>query len=265
MAELIDAATDAGKSGEAEAELNKDAVTEGAKENAEKGGVEAEAEGEEPKLSEKQQAAFDKRVGKEVGKRKSAEERAERAEVELKELRARADADDAEAVIAAAQEAGVMPELLGPGEAKGMADLSHARTNIRMLGDALEDQEGDEIVLGGKRYARADVKASLREWKDRISPLERRFGGAEQKAREKGLAIWKLGLAASRAGWKPGEKPKAVEEVEVDVEAEPKPKLKPKAEIPADGGEKARGGDAPAQVSSTRDLAGWLLKNGGKK
>ena len=97
------------------------------------------------KLTPEAQRAFDKRLGREVRKTKEAQARAEKAESELAALRQRADSEDGEAVLAAAREAGVMPELLTAAEAKGLADLNHARAN------AASNSSG-RVWSGGARH-----------------------------------------------------------------------------------------------------------------
>ena len=71
------------------------------------------------KLTPEAQKAFDKRIAREVSKTHEAQAKAEAATSELSELRKRVDAEDAEAVLAAAREAGVMPEIISPLSPKG--------------------------------------------------------------------------------------------------------------------------------------------------
>ena len=267
--------TDAGMSGDdADAGLGAEAAELGDEGAAAEEGAEAD-EGEEPggkpkseKWTPEMQAAFDKRIGKEIGRRKELEDKFKAADDELKGLRERADAEDGEAVLRAAAEAGVMPELLGAAESKGIADLSDARRSAKVLAEALEDQEGDEVTVQGESYPRADVKKSLRHWSERREALEKRFGPAESKARERGLEVWRLGIAARKAGWKPGAAEDGGRRTEDGgrrsedggLKAEDgSRKPKPKADMPDGGGEgPARKGGAPIEVRSTNDLAAWI-------
>lgn len=179
-----------------------------------------DAKGE--KLPEKIQKMLDKRIGKEVGKRKTAEERATLAETELKELRGRVDADDAEIALTAARDLGVLPEVIGKGQAEGMINLRKAKTNVKYLERALEDAEGDEITIGGNVYTKKQVKESLRGYRDDVENLEPKYGGLEHEAKKKMLAIMRLGQQAERAGWKPGQKPAEAVKPSTDVKPAPK-------------------------------------------
>ena len=174
------------------------------------------------KWTDKQQAVFNKRIGKIVGKQKAAEERATLAETELKELRGRVDADDAEIALTAARDLGVLPEVIGKGQAEGMINLRKAKTNVKYLERALEDAEGDEITIGGNAYTKKQVKESLRGYRDDVENLEPKYGGLEHEAKKKMLAIMRLGQQAERAGWKPGQKPAEAVKPSADVKPAPK-------------------------------------------
>jgi len=188
-------------------------------------------EKDQHKLPEKVQAMVDKRIGKIVGKQKAAEERATLAETELKELRGRVDADDAEIALTAARDLGVLPEVIGKGQAEGMINLRKAKTNVKYLERALEDAEGDEITIGGNTYTKKQVKESLRGYRDDVENLEPKYGGLEHEAKKKMLAIMRLGQQAERAGWKPGQKPS--EAVKPGTDVKPKPKTIADDEPPA--------------------------------
>lgn len=221
------------------------------------------------KLTPEAQKAFDKRIAREVGKTRAAQAKADAAEAELAGLRKRADAEDGEAVIAAAREAGVMPEIVSAAEAKGLAELKHAKANAKALGRVLRSNAEAEVEIDGKVYTRKQVVDAQESWEDKAEALEKRFGGVESKAREKGLEIWRLGLAAQREGWKPGGKPaKAADPDEPDEQDDtdepdtPAPKAKPKTDIPGGGGTKARPDGKPAapdvEVHDERSLAAFI-------
>jgi hypothetical protein len=210
MAKLIDAT--AGEQGQ---ESDGDIIDAGGEGGNEQGAeVEEKAEEtEEPhdepeegqhRLTEKQQAAVDKRIGKEVAKRKSLEERATQAETELKTLRERADAEDADIVLNAASEFGVLPEVIGKGQAEGMLNLRKAKQNEKILRRALDRAEGDEVTIAGETYTRKQVKESLYGYEEQVERLEPKYGGVEREAKKRMLEIVRLGQAAVRAGWKPG-------------------------------------------------------------
>ncbi len=182
----------------------------------------------QPKLPEDIQAQVDRRIGKEVAKRKQIEERATQAETELKELRERVDADDADIVFQAASEFNILPEVIGKGQAAGMLELRRAKQNVKALERALDGAEGDEITIQGKTYDRKTVKQSLYDYRDDVERLEPKFGGIERDAKKRMLDIMRLGQAAQRAGWKPGQK--AAAEPEKVQKAKPDASRKPESE-----------------------------------
>lgn len=207
-------------------------------------------EDDQHKLPEKIQKQVDKRIGKEVAKRKVMEERATQAETELKALRERVDADDADTVLQAAREFNVLPEVIGKGQAQGMLDLRRAKQNVKALGRALEETDGDEITLQGETYDRKSVKKALFDYWDEVERLEPKFGHLEHEAKKAMLEIVRLGQAAKRAGWKPGQK--AAAETPTAVKPKPEAARKPVAdddEPPArvrkaEGSERNRGQDS---------------------
>lgn len=162
------------------------------------------------KLPEKVQKMLDKRIGKEVSKRKTAEERAERAESELKSLRERVDAEDAEIVLDVARNLGVLAETLPKGAAKGMEQLRFAQNAVETLQEKLEDATGDEVEIDGKNYSKADVRAKLKEYRSMEKRLSSTYSGVEAQARKDMMEIIRLGQQAKKANWKPGSKVEAV-------------------------------------------------------
>src|SRR5574343_1461432 len=180
---------------------------EGAGESEEEEGHETQPEKgkRNPKIPEEVQRAVDQRIAKRVKAQREAEGRAKQAEDELKSFREREDAEGSELVLEAAREAGVMPQMVRPEEAKGLTELSNARANVRAF-DRMLDSDEEEFTIGGQTLKRAEVKAQKRAWDDQAQRLERRYGSVEGRAREKALEVWKLGMAAQRAGWKPGAK-----------------------------------------------------------
>jgi hypothetical protein len=224
--------------------------------------VEEEGEHDEPeedgqhKLTEKQQAKVDKRIGKEVAKRKASEERATQAETELKTLRERADAEDADIVLNAASEFNILPEVIGKGQAEGMLNLKRAKDNQKFLRRALDRADGDEITIQGKTYTRAEVKESLWGYEEQVEKLEPKYGGVEREAKKRMLEIVRLGQAAARAGWKPGQKatPRQGEETQ-------KPTVKPPARA---GQSQDEGDEPPARVRREEKVKGGQ-DTGGKR
>ena len=162
------------------------------------------------KIPEHAQKMIDKKIGKLVGRAKTAEERAERAESELKGLRERVDAEDAEIVLDVARNLGVLAETLPKGAAKGMEQLRFAQNAVETLQEKLEDATGDEVEIDGKNYSKADVRAKLKEYRSMEKRLSSMYGGIEAQARKDMMEIIRLGQQAKKANWKPGSKVEAV-------------------------------------------------------
>lgn len=158
------------------------------------------------KIPEHAQKMIDKKIGKLVGRAKTAEERAERAESELKGLRERVDAEDAEIVLDVARNLGVLADTLPKGAAKGMEQLRFAQNAVETLQEKLEDATGDEVEIDGKNYSKADVRAKLKEYRSMEKRLSSTYGGVEAQARKETLDLIRLGQQAKKAGWKPGSK-----------------------------------------------------------
>lgn len=179
------------------------------------------------KLPAHVQEMINKRIGKEVGKRKTAEERATALESELKSLRERADAEDADIVLDAAREFGIVADVLPKGSAKGMEQLRQAARAVETLQDALEDANGDEVEIEGKTYAKADVRAKLKEWRATEKKLNSMYGGVEAQAKKEMMDLFRLGQQAKKAGWKPGQKQEPTKPKDT-----PQKKKAPEAEEP---------------------------------
>lgn len=233
----------------------------------EDGADEDDEAGKRTRLTPEQQKAFDRRIGKEVRRRKEAEEKLRAREDELNALRERTDGEDSEVVIEAARTAGVMPDVIGKTTARGLQELSRARFWAEKLSDALDDSDGeDSVSIDGQEFDRKEVRAKARAWKREAARLEHRYGDVERKAKSQAMEIWRLGLAAKKAGWKPGQKPN----VEVpdpgdagadgDDEDQPKKKRKP---VTDPGSSHAAGeGKSGKEVAvhSIGDLAAWIAQ-----
>lgn len=189
-----------------DAELETEAGEEGepSDANAEEEGEHDDAKKE--KVPEHAQKMFEKRIGKLTARAKTAEERADRAESELKGLRERVDAEDAEIVLDVARNLGVLADALPKGAAKGVEQLRFATSAVERLQEALEDATGDEVEIEGKPYSKADVRAKLKEWRATEKRLSSMYGGVEAQARKEMMEIIRLGQQAKKANWKPGSK-----------------------------------------------------------
>jgi hypothetical protein len=204
-----------------DADLELDADSEG-KPDADADDPDEHEDAKKEKIPEHAQKMIDKKIGKLVGRAKTAEERAERAEGELKSLRERVDSEDSEVVLDVARNLGVLADALPMGAAKGMEQLRFAQSAVERLQETLEDATGYEVDIDGKSYSKADVRAKLKEWRATEKRLSSMYGGVEAQARKDMLEIFRLGQQAKRANWKPGSKEQPKPKDEPQKKAAPK-------------------------------------------
>lgn len=130
---------------------------------------------------------------------------------EVKDLKAQLDearklgGEDGQAILSAATTAGVMPRLLTKEQAQGLSDLADKKSALEYFKGLLDGDE-DEFEIGGKTCSRRQLERKERTLTDEIHSLESRYGSARDKAVEKARDLFELGLAAQKAGWKPGKK-----------------------------------------------------------
>jgi hypothetical protein len=172
--------------------------------------VDGEAEAEEgkfrEKLTEKQQLAWDKRIAKLTAKRTAIETERDALKAERDELRARSEKLSDAVVLKAAQDTGVLPELMDKPDAARIAEYGSAKASVAWFGDWLEDNVDPEATLdvGGRSYSRTEVRDIKRAWQAKLEGLEDvpgKLAQLKQQTRE----VLELGLAARKAGWKPGQ------------------------------------------------------------
>lgn len=138
-----------------------------------------------------------KRIKKLVGEVKDLKQQLEEAR--------KLGGEDGQAILSAATTAGVMPRLLTKEQAKGLGDLSEKKSALEYFRDLLESDE-DEFEIGGTTYSRRKLERKERTLTEEIHSLEARYGSVRDKAVEKARDLFELGLAAQKAGWKPGKK-----------------------------------------------------------
>ena len=132
---------------------------------------EAEGEGALPR-------GVRQRLAKVTAKRRAAEARAKELEDEVARLRDRAESPALYRALA--ERHGILPDLIGEREAKGLRDLDEAERGAEALRDLLEELEDNgesETELDGRTVTRAQLRkdsALVRKTKrdlDRIRPL----------------------------------------------------------------------------------------------
>lgn len=201
------------------------------------------------KLTPKQQLAWDKRYAKMTAKRAAIEEERDALKAERDELRTRSDKLSDSVVLKAAQDAGVLPELMDKPDAARIAEYGSAKASVAWFGDWLEDNVDPEATLdvGGKSYTRTEVRGIKRQWQAKLEGLEDvpgKLAQLKQQTRE----VLELGMAARKAGWKPGQKAPAVNSPAAKGGAGVKPPL-PKPPVRTGPGAAAAPRQAPSTVS----------------
>ena len=162
-----------------------------------------EDEGEEGDLGQRAQ----KRIKKLVGRAKDAERRVKELEAELEDAK-KLGGDDAETFIAAAKSAGVLPSLMSKDLAQAIERREENRGLIAYYENWLDDEDNEELEVGGRTLTRKQVRARIRDLREDSDRLDRRWGAQEKSLQEKVREIFELGRQAMKAGWKPGEKKK---------------------------------------------------------
>jgi len=207
-----------------------------------------ETDEQDHKLTEKQQQAVNKRIGALTARRKEAEQERDALKAERDELAQRAATLGDAATVRVAETAGILPELVGKDEAQRIGAHAESKRSVEFFGDWLEDntEPDSELELGGRKYSRAQVKTFKREHQRKLEELDD-VPALTTKLRQQSAEILRLGMAARKAGWKPGQREEAATVVK------PKPKL-PVAPAPArtmpGGGKPRPGSGAPAKKSA---------------
>jgi hypothetical protein len=129
------------------------------------------------RLTPAQQKIFDARLGKEVGKRKAAEEKAAKLEADL----ASAKAATEETTVDVARTLQVLPEYLKPGEA---AVLKQDAELVKFEDWAAEHWDGYESTDGGKSYTAAQVRKRHAEVTREHARIARQADEIRERARK---------------------------------------------------------------------------------
>ena len=138
-----------------------------------------------------------KRIGKLTGEVKDLKR-------ELEEAR-KLTGDDGRAILAAAETAGILPQLMSADEAKGIKELD-SKTSAKKYLKKLLRSDDDEFEIGGETRSRRWVQGELDDLEEEIGELRERYGAKRRELAEKSKRIFELGMVAQKAGWKPGEK-----------------------------------------------------------
>jgi hypothetical protein len=220
---------------------------------------------EQLKLPAKVQEAVNARIGKITARAKSAEEKLMGITAERDELKQRVERVGDATVLQAAEQAGVLPELIDKADAAQIVEFRAAKANAEALESWLEDNPDPDATMtlnvGGtqRECKRSEVATFRRQWKAKLDQLGEDAPAKIREARQKTREVLTLGLAALKAGWKPGAKaatPAADKGAATLPQAPVRATVAVGAATPRKGVSAAttRGSD-PNAISNVRDLA----------
>ena len=189
-----------------------------------------------------------KRIGKLVKERNSANAEVKRLQKELENAQ-KLSGDDGKAILAAASRTGILPGLMTKDEAEAFTQMSRYPRVIENYQDWLDEHEnGDEYGSGDNAMSYGQVKKRVRQLTAELEELKDEYGGRQKELRQKVRKIFELGMKAYRKGEGAGDednpKPKK--------KAKQKPSAHPhgKKPVAGKGGKKKNWGE----VESTEDL-----------
>lgn len=152
-----------------------------------------------------------RRFAKLTKQRKTAEERAAKAEKELEALRERSGETSPKLLMAVAQKHGILPRLLSAKDAKDIERADKLESRIDVLEETLEELEDNgenEIVIGGETYTRAQLRKNLRKAKSEYSDIEDTIRDTRKTLAARCRKLIELGLEAEKAEKSGKKKPK---------------------------------------------------------
>lgn len=219
---------------EDEADTSEDEVDEGDEEETDDEGDTSDEDGDEPDEEEDGAEAGDglpegvkRRFAKLTKQRKTAEERAAKAEKELEALRERSGETNPKLLMAVAQKHGILPRLLSAKDAKDIDRADKLEGRIDVLEETLEELEDsgeNEIVIGGETYTRAQLRKNLRKAKSELADFEDSVKETRKTLAARCRKLIELGLEAEKAAKSGKKKPKPASREDDDPPAKKKAK-----------------------------------------
>lgn len=189
-----------------ESEADEDEESEGDEDEESEADEDEESESEEDDLDEQLGQRAQKRIKKLNARAKDAERRVKELESELEEAR-KLGGDSGEVYTAAIEKAGLLPRLMTKDLAEALTAIDQKKSALGYFGELLDSDE-DEFEIGGKTYSRRQIERKERALTNEVRELESKFGGRRDKMQAEIRSLFELGLAAQKAGWKPGKKAK---------------------------------------------------------
>lgn len=210
---------------------------------------------EEDEDDEELGARAQKRIGKLVKERNSANAEVKRLKGELENAQ-RLSGDDGKAILAAATRTGILPGLMTKDEAEAFTSIERYPRVIETYQDWLDEHgPDDEFGSGDDAMTYGAVKKRVRRLSAELEELREEYGDRQKDLRKKVRKIFELGMKAYRKGdeideneGKPkGKKPKGTQ----------KPSVPPHGRKPiAKGGKsKTKWGEVSGNDSFVRMIA----------
>ena len=194
-----------------------------------------------------------KRIGKLVKERNSANAEVKRLQKELENAQ-KLSGDDGKAILAAASRTGILPGLMTKDEAEAFTSMSRYPRVIENYQDWLDEHEnGDEYGSGDNAMSYGQVKKRVRQLTAELEELKDEYGGRQKELRQKVRKIFELGMKAYRKGEGAGDEGKS----KPKKKAKQKPSAHPhgKKPIAGKGGKKKNWGEVDGNDAFVRMIA----------
>lgn len=216
--------------------------------------TEEDLEGEEEDEGDEQLGKrAQKRIGKLVKERNSANAEVKRLQKELENAQ-KLSGDDGKAILAAASRTGILPGLMTKDEAEAFTSMSRYPRVIENYQDWLDEHEnGDEYGSGDDAMSYGQVKKRVRQLTAELEELKDEYGGRQKELRQKVRKIFELGMKAYRKGEGAGDEGKK----DPKKKAKQKPSAHPhgKKPIAGKGGKKKNWGEVDGNDAFVRMIA----------
>ena len=194
-----------------------------------------------------------KRIGKLVKERNSANAEVKRLQKELENAQ-KLSGDDGKAILAAASRTGILPGLMTKDEAEAFTQMSRYPKVIENYQDWLDEHEnGDEYVSGDTTMSYGQVKKRVRQLTAELDELKDEYGGRQKELRQKVRKIFELGMKAYRKGEGAGDEGK--KDPKKKVKQKPSAHPHGKKPVAGKGGKKKNWGEVDGNDAFVRMIA----------
>ena len=194
-----------------------------------------------------------KRIGKLVKERNSANAEVKRLQKELENAQ-KLSGDDGKAILAAASRTGILPGLMTKDEAEAFTQMSRYPRVIENYQDWLDEHEnGDEYVSGDTTMSYGQVKKRVRQLTAELEELKDEYGGRQKELRQKVRKIFELGMKAYRKGEGAGDEGK--KDPKKKVKQKPSAHPHGKKPVAGKGGKKKNWGEVDGNDAFVRMIA----------